>query len=311
MSTTVLGLSADHLSHSWSTTHDPRRSRRTSSGLTSVRRWRTSTRRSSSTSPRTPTTSATTSAGPRWQDVEALMTGPEPRPDWVVTSSGAIDTELGILKTGKEADVFLLERADPHRPDGAVVMAAKRYRDTDHRTFHRAATYTEGRSHEAVPRQPRPQAQVARGASRSRPASGRSRSGTRCAAAGSSASRSPTRCRSTAPRSSWSGSPHDGETAPRLAQARPERVAARALLRAAARTPWRRWSRRGIVARRPVAVQHPGRRRPAGDHRPAADRRPRRQPARHGLPAARLRQHVPAGSARGGSTSTSTTCSGS
>ena len=82
----------------------------------------------------------------RWEDLEALMKGPEPRPDWVVTSSGAIDTDLGILKTGKEADVFLLERADPHRPDSAVVMAAKRYRDTDHRTFHRAASYTEGRS---------------------------------------------------------------------------------------------------------------------------------------------------------------------
>ena len=34
-------------------------------------------------------------------------------------------------------------------------------------------------------------------------------------------------------------------------------------------------------------------------------------PARHGLPAARLHQHVRAGSARAGSTSTSTTCSGS
>ena len=74
------------------------------------------------------------------------MRGPEPRPDWVVTSSGAIDTDLGVLKTGKEADVFLLERADPHRPESAVVLAAKRYRDTDHRTFHRAAAYTEGRS---------------------------------------------------------------------------------------------------------------------------------------------------------------------
>ena len=47
------------------------------------------------------------------------MRGPEPRPDWVVTSSGAIDTELGILKTGKEADVFLVERADPHDPTAA------------------------------------------------------------------------------------------------------------------------------------------------------------------------------------------------
>lgn len=81
-----------------------------------------------------------------WLAVEPLSRGPEPRPDWVVTSQGAIDTELGILKTGKEADAFLLERADPHRPQESVVMVAKRYRDTDHRSFHRAAAYTEGRS---------------------------------------------------------------------------------------------------------------------------------------------------------------------
>ena len=30
-----------------------------------------------------------------------------------MTSQGAVDTELGILKTGKEADVHLVERADP------------------------------------------------------------------------------------------------------------------------------------------------------------------------------------------------------
>lgn len=81
-----------------------------------------------------------------WYDVEPLARGPEPRPGWVVTSRGAVDTELGILKTGKEADVFLLERADPQEPERGVVMAAKRYRSTDHRTFHRAASYTEGRS---------------------------------------------------------------------------------------------------------------------------------------------------------------------
>lgn len=81
-----------------------------------------------------------------WWDVEPLCRGPEPRPDWVVTSRGAVDTELGILKTGKEADVFLLERADPQDPGGGVVMAAKRYRGNEHRTFHRAASYTEGRS---------------------------------------------------------------------------------------------------------------------------------------------------------------------
>ncbi len=87
-------------------------------------------------------------AGQRWStwlEVEPLMRGPEPHPHWLVTSQGAVDTELGILKTGKEADVFLLERADPHEPGSGVVMAAKRYRDNDHRSFHRSAVYTEGR----------------------------------------------------------------------------------------------------------------------------------------------------------------------
>ena len=81
-----------------------------------------------------------------WLSVEPLSRGPEPRPDWVVTSQGAVDTDLGILKTGKEADVHLLERADPHDPAGGVVMAAKRYRSPEHRSFHRAASYAEGRS---------------------------------------------------------------------------------------------------------------------------------------------------------------------
>ena len=89
-------------------------------------------------------------AGQRWTtwlDVEPLCRGPEPRPDWVVTSQGAVDTELGILKTGKEADVFLLERAVPGSDavGEAVVMAAKRYRDEEHRNFHRSAGYTAGR----------------------------------------------------------------------------------------------------------------------------------------------------------------------
>jgi RIO kinase 1 len=80
-----------------------------------------------------------------WLSVEPLSRGPEPRPDWVVTSQAAVDTELGVLKTGKEADVFLLERAVPGDPRQSVVLAAKRYRDEEHRTFHRSSTYTEGR----------------------------------------------------------------------------------------------------------------------------------------------------------------------
>lgn len=80
----------------------------------------------------------------RWEDLEALMRGPEPRPDWVVTSSGAIDTDLGVLKTGKEADVHVVRRWVPG--EGPVVtMAAKRYRSGEHRLFHRDAGYLEGR----------------------------------------------------------------------------------------------------------------------------------------------------------------------
>ena len=80
-----------------------------------------------------------------WLGVEPMCRGPEPRPDWVVTSQAALDTELGVLKTGKEADVFLLERAVPDDPTQSVVMAAKRYRGEEHRDFHRSSSYTEGR----------------------------------------------------------------------------------------------------------------------------------------------------------------------
>jgi RIO kinase 1 len=76
-----------------------------------------------------------------WDDI-GILAGPEPWPDWLVTADAAIDTELGILKSGKEADVFLLERATA---DDAVVMAAKRYRSHEDRLFHRDSGYTEGR----------------------------------------------------------------------------------------------------------------------------------------------------------------------
>ena len=42
-----------------------------------------------------------------WTSVRHLHHGPSPYPDWLVTSSAAIDTDLGVLKTGKEADVVL------------------------------------------------------------------------------------------------------------------------------------------------------------------------------------------------------------
>ncbi len=80
-----------------------------------------------------------------WTTVAKGQRGPEPRPGWVVTSAAALDTELGILKTGKEADVFLVERAVPDDPHQAALLAAKRYRGQEHRQFHRDAEYTDGR----------------------------------------------------------------------------------------------------------------------------------------------------------------------
>ncbi|CAN5487943.1 RIO kinase 1 [soil metagenome] len=68
--------------------------------------------------------------------------GPSPTPDWVITSATAIDVDLGVMKSGKEADVSLLRRCDESR-DG--LMAVKRYRDSKHRLFHRDAGYLEGR----------------------------------------------------------------------------------------------------------------------------------------------------------------------
>lgn len=82
-------------------------------------------------------------------DLERSCRGPEPLPGWMVTAQAARDTELGILKTGKEAEVFLIRRAalGPDLSGGAEqsVLAAKRYRDPDHRAFRRSSIYTENR----------------------------------------------------------------------------------------------------------------------------------------------------------------------
>ena len=79
-----------------------------------------------------------------WDSREPLQRGPEPYPDWLVTEAAAVDYELGVLKTGKEADVFLIERAVPGT-DRRCLLAAKRYRDAEHTMFHRNAEYLEGR----------------------------------------------------------------------------------------------------------------------------------------------------------------------
>ena len=82
--------------------------------------------------------------GDRWSTWDGAMHGPEPRPDWVRTEHRAVDTELGMLKTGKEADVFLVRREIPGT-ELISMIAAKRYRDGEHRLFHRDAGYLEGR----------------------------------------------------------------------------------------------------------------------------------------------------------------------
>jgi RIO kinase 1 len=82
--------------------------------------------------------------GDRWSTWGDADQGPKPYPDWLVTDLAAVDRELGIVKTGKEADVFLLERAMPGT-DRSCLLAAKRYRSNDHRLFHRDAGYLEGR----------------------------------------------------------------------------------------------------------------------------------------------------------------------
>jgi RIO kinase 1 len=86
-------------------------------------------------------------AGDRWSTWDQSTQthrGPQPHPDWLVTELAATDTELGILKTGKEADVYLLRRGMPGT-DRYCLLAAKRYRSAEHRLFHRDSEYLEGR----------------------------------------------------------------------------------------------------------------------------------------------------------------------
>jgi RIO kinase 1 len=69
--------------------------------------------------------------------------GPSPIPDWLVTSLSARDTRLGTIKSGKEADVGLLDRSLPGGP--GCLLAVKTFRSAEHRLFHRDAGYLEGR----------------------------------------------------------------------------------------------------------------------------------------------------------------------
>jgi RIO kinase 1 len=79
-----------------------------------------------------------------WDQGTPTEHGPKPYPKWLVTDLAAVDYELGVLKTGKEADVFLIRRGVPGT-GRSCLLAAKRYRDATHRQFHRDASYLEGR----------------------------------------------------------------------------------------------------------------------------------------------------------------------
>ena len=79
-----------------------------------------------------------------WDQSTLSERGPQPYPRWLITELAATDTELGVLKTGKEADVFLLRRGVPGL-DWFCLLAAKRYRAAEHRMFQRDSEYLEGR----------------------------------------------------------------------------------------------------------------------------------------------------------------------
>ena len=53
-----------------------------------------------------------------------FATGSRPVPPWLITHSYT-DRDAGVLKSGKEAEVFLVERVSP---DGSCLLAHKRYR---------------------------------------------------------------------------------------------------------------------------------------------------------------------------------------
>lgn len=154
-------------------------------------------------------------------DVERGDRGPQPRPEWVVEDAGAVDTELGVLKTGKEADVFLLERAAELTGEAAL-LAAKRYRDSHHSSFHRSTVYTEGRG----VRRSRDQRALTRGSAYGREVAAgmwaRAEWRALCTAwTAGVAVPYPVSVQGTELLLEFVGTP-DGVAAPRLAQARPE-----------------------------------------------------------------------------------------
>ena len=89
---------------------------------------------------------------PRWDDdvpdpeastYPLAERGPEPVPAWVISQTAARQHDLGILKTGKEAEVIIVERTLGDRVNR---LAAKRYRELTRRSFRNDARYRAPRS---------------------------------------------------------------------------------------------------------------------------------------------------------------------
>ena len=81
--------------------------------------------------------------GERWSTWDGASHGPGPRPAWVITDLGAVDADLGVLKTGKEADVHVVRRRVPaRRTDFGKEMISGRWAFAEFETL--GALWTEG-----------------------------------------------------------------------------------------------------------------------------------------------------------------------
>lgn len=69
--------------------------------------------------------------------------GPHPPPPWLITDLYAVDDDLGVLKSGKEAVVSLVER---RLGEHAHLLARKDYREVTQRSFRQDTNYRDGRS---------------------------------------------------------------------------------------------------------------------------------------------------------------------
>ena len=243
-----------------------------------------------------------------WLSVEPLCRGPEPRPDWVVTSAGrhrhrarhpedrqggrrlpprARRARRAVRGDGRQA---LPRRGDPLLPP--------------QRRLHR------GPQDPALPRRPGDGQEVHLRARPSPPASGPGPSGRRSSGCGCSGVPVPYPVQIDGTEILMEFVTVDGDGGAPAGADPAGAGAAGVLLRAAPGGDGRAGPARARP-RRPLAVQHPRGGRPAGDHRPAADGGPGRQPAGRWTSCCATAPTSAAGSGPAGWRSTSTSCTAS